>query len=643
MKCFLVLFLAPALSIEAQTYTPLASFPAFSGGLINPLNIIQASDGNFYGVTYNGGVTNAAAGILGGGTAFQLTPNGILTTLYQFGSRANDGVNPNGIIQGADGNFYGTTAMGGTSGAGTVFKLTTQGTMTTLASFDGADGGSNPGAGIIQASDGNFYGTTVLGGTAGAGTIFQVTPDGFFTTLYSFGSSTSDGLYPLGALVQGPDGVFYGTTYAGGMGDCPGVIFKNTNCGTIFSAGPKGAFSTLYAFGQTAGDGTNPGSALILAKDGNFYGTTNYGGANGAGTFFEMTSAGVVSILYSFGASATDGVHPGWGVVQGADGNFYGVTSQGGSSSLCLAGCGSFFQITPAGVETQLHLFGSSQTDGTQPGSTPIQGTNGSFYGTAAGGGASKDGMVYQLTLAAPGPAIAASGGVLNGASFQPRISPGSWITISGTNFASMPDTWDNSIINGALPTTLDGVSVSVGGQPAYIEYISPSQINAIAPNVLAGSVPVTVTNSNGTSQAVNAQLSVETPAFFQWGTYAVATRQDYSYAVKNGAIAGLATTPAKPGDVIILWGTGFGPTSPAAPAGMETPSTAAYNTVNAVSVTVGGQPATVYGAALASGYAGLYQVAIQIPAGLANGDYPVIVNIDGATSPSTTLITVQQ
>jgi len=216
----------------------------------------------------------------------------------------------------------------------------------------------------------------------------------------------------------------------------------------------------------------------------------------------------------------------------------------------------------------------------------------------------------------------------------------GSWITINGTNLAAKPDTW--TVVNGALPTTLGGVSVSVGGQPAYIEYVSATQINALAPNVAAGSVPVIVTNANGASQAVNAQLSAETPAFFQWGTYAVATHQDYTYAIKNGTFAGLPTVAAKPGDVIILWGTGFGPTSPA-PAGMQTPSTTAYNTATAVSVKVGGKTATVYGAALASGYAGLYQIAIQIPAGLANGDYPVVATINNASSPATTLITVQQ
>jgi uncharacterized protein (TIGR03437 family) len=271
------------------------------------------------------------------------------------------------------------------------------------------------------------------------------------------------------------------------------------------------------------------------------------------------------------------------------------------------------------------------------------------FGGRNATGGFWDDTWTWSVSAVTPPdtPVIASNNGVLNGASFQPGISPGAWITINGTNLSTQTDTWDNFIVHGALPTTFDGVSVMVGDQAAYIEYISPTQINAVVPNVAAnvpaGTVPVTVTNSNGASQAVSAQLSAETPALFQWGNYAVATHQDYTYAVKNGTFAGTTTVPAAPGDVIILWGTGLGPTSPLAPAGQETPSTATYNTATAVSVTVGGKPATVYGAALAPGYAGLYQIAIQIPASLANGDYPVVATIDGISSPLTTLLTVQQ
>jgi uncharacterized protein (TIGR03437 family) len=270
------------------------------------------------------------------------------------------------------------------------------------------------------------------------------------------------------------------------------------------------------------------------------------------------------------------------------------------------------------------------------------------FSGRTATGGFLPDTWTWSVAAVVTPPppvipVIAASNGVVNGASFQPGISPDAWLTISGTNLSAKNDTWDGLIVNGALPTSIDGVSVMVGDQAAYVEYVSSTQINAIAPDVAAGNVAITVTNAQGTSQSVTAELSNETPAFFQWGNFAVATHQDFSYAVKNGTFSGVTTVPAKPGDVIILWATGFGPTSPAAPPGEETPSTATYNTASPVSVTVGGKSATVYGAALAPGYAGLYQIAIQVPAGLANGDYPVVATINRVSSPASTMLTVDQ
>jgi uncharacterized protein (TIGR03437 family) len=230
---------------------------------------------------------------------------------------------------------------------------------------------------------------------------------------------------------------------------------------------------------------------------------------------------------------------------------------------------------------------------------------------------------------------------VENGASFASGIVPNAWLTIKGVNLSTVTDNWNNSVVNGVLPTTLDGVSVKVGGQPAYISYISPGQINAVAPNITAGSTSVTVTNSVGTNPAVNFTAQIFGPAFFQWGNYAVATRQDYSWAVKNGTFPGTTTVPAKPGDVLILWGTGFGPTNPPAPVGIAVPA-GSYPAANNVTVTVGGVNATVYGTALASGSAALFQVAIQVPTTLADGDYPLVATVNGVSSPSTTLITVQ-
>ncbi len=253
------------------------------------------------------------------------------------------------------------------------------------------------------------------------------------------------------------------------------------------------------------------------------------------------------------------------------------------------------------------------------------------------------DYRLYAMRLVFPAPGVPAIASAQNGASFQNGFAPGAWMTIKGTNLSSVTDTWDQTIVSGQLPTVLDGVKVSVGSQPAYVAYVSSGQINVVMPNVQPGPVSVTVTNAQGTSAAFSTTAQTYQPAFFLVNnTYVVATRQDFSVALKNGAIPGATTVPAKPGDVIILWGTGFGPTNPAAPPGVQVPASS-FPTAVPVTVTVGTQNATVYGAALASGYAGLYQVAIQIPSSLADGDYPVVATVGGQSSPAASLITVQQ
>jgi uncharacterized protein (TIGR03437 family) len=635
MNLALILCLvATALVAQAQTLTTLAAFNGTNGyGPIAPL--VQGTDGNFYGTT--GGAMDGT-----GATVFKITPAGAFTTVYTFPTPINPVIQAGwalqGLVQGSDGNFYGSTTNGvpGISGRGSAFKITPAGTLTMLTNFEQAPDPAGPVGELIQATDGNFYGMTTLGGAYNAGVVFKITPSGALTTIYSF--QEENGGQPLTGLVQAADGNFYGTNPQGGQFDD----------GTVFKLTPAGVFTLLHTFGSSSTDATLPKSGLIQAKDGNLYGTTWLSGT-GRGWVYKITPQGVLTPLYIFGMPPPDGAGPVGNLLQAADGNFYGTTGYGGTGDCrditnTVTGCGTIFRVTLSGTETILYSFGTNPADGQYPAAGLIQGADGNFYGTTSAGGIGKDGTVFKFSLASPDtPAIAATGGVVNGASFQPAIASDSWITISGTNLSTKTDTWDNAIVKGALPTTLDGVSVSIGGQPAYIEYVSPTQINAVAPNVPAGSLPVTVTDANGTSAAVNAQLAAEQPAFFQWGTYAVATRQDFSLAVKNGTFAGTTTVPAKPGDVIILWGTGFGPTSPSAPGGAETPSTTTYNTATPVTVKIGTASATVYGAALAPGYAGLYQVAIQIPASLANGDYPVIATIDGVQSPASTLITIQQ
>jgi uncharacterized protein (TIGR03437 family) len=255
----------------------------------------------------------------------------------------------------------------------------------------------------------------------------------------------------------------------------------------------------------------------------------------------------------------------------------------------------------------------------------------------------------YAITSIAPcasvsGGSVPSISAAVNGASFQPGLVPGSWATIQGTGLSEVTDTWANLIVDGKLPTTVDGVSVTVGGQSAYVYYISAGQINFIVPDVPAGPQPVVVTNAAGASAAFTATVNTFGPAFFGWpSNQVVATRQDFSLAAKNGTFAGTTTTPAKPGDTIILWGTGFGPTNPAVGQGEETPSNSTYSTETLPMVTIDNVSATVYGAALAPGFAGLYQVAIQVPESLGNGDWPIVATIGGVASPSGAVLAVQQ
>ena len=251
---------------------------------------------------------------------------------------------------------------------------------------------------------------------------------------------------------------------------------------------------------------------------------------------------------------------------------------------------------------------------------------------------------VTDLLFAASVPSPPVTTSVVSGASFQPGVVANSWVTIQGSGLAPKTDDWSNAIVNGALPTSLDGVSVTMGGKPAYIYYISPGQINVLAPDLPPGPVTVTVTTAAGTSAAFATTASAYGPAFFAWpSNQAVATRTDYSFAVKPGTFAGATTVAAKPGDVIILWATGFGPTNPVAPPGVATPGSGTYSTASTPTIKVNNIAAIVYGAALAPGSAGLYQIAIQVPSNLADGDWPIQASIGGITSPAGTILSVHQ
>lgn len=365
---------AVAVAGHSQTFTTLKTIYTFTGmgdGGTPVGTLVQGANGNFYGMTNSGDVNNSTVfkitptgslttiyrfnatetpssnpGLTLGNdgnfygsflttstsgpspaTFFKITPAGTLTNLYTFASAFGPG--PNALVLGSDGNFYGTTGGGGSEGGGTVFKITPQGIFTDLHDFSNdfsAPGGRGPAAALAPGSDGNFYGTTGGGGTEGLGTVFKITPEATFTTLYSFTGTDGEG---PSALVLGNDGNFYGTTSSGGA---PDVDF-----GTIFRITPSGTFKKIHDFSGL--DGQNTSAGLTLGKDGNFYGVSAYGGAFASGAAFQITPGGAFTSLYSFNDSYT----PAAALTLASDGSFYGITD---GPNVTGAGAGTVFKLS---------------------------------------------------------------------------------------------------------------------------------------------------------------------------------------------------------------------------------------------------------------------------------------------------------
>jgi uncharacterized repeat protein (TIGR03803 family) len=364
--------------------------------------LVQGSDGNFYGTTFEGGIH-------AGGTVFQLTSAGKYNVLYSFcstgGSTCSDGATPSGsLIEGSPGEFYGLTEFGGANdsgngGAGTAFKISSTGSFTLLHSFcakTSCTDGVSPQGNLVM-TDGNFFGVTSQGGANADGTVFEMTPAGAVTVLHSF-AGASDGEFPSSGLTVGPGTSLYGTAETGGsQGD-----------GTLFTITTGGSFTYLHSFCSqpNCADGSIP-NALLYASDGSIYGTTYSGGANNDGIVFKSTTGGSITPLYSFcstgGMACTDGANPYGALIQAADGTIYGTTSDESSFTSDDGPDlgGTLFTVTSSGSLTTLYTFCSGGVTTCLTGydltAGVIQGEDENFYGTAHNG-EEGDGGVFKLS-----------------------------------------------------------------------------------------------------------------------------------------------------------------------------------------------------------------------------------------------------
>ena len=451
-----IVVLGASLPVLSQVPSLIYSFDAADNGIYGPFPasvMAQGRDGNLYGTTDSGGINNV-------GGVFMVTPLGAETTLHVFSTAEGQHCNM-GLTLGNDGNFYGACYDGVTSNEGEVYEITPSGVLTILHSFTNTGGdGASPNAPPIQASDGNFYGTTIGGGANGDGTIYKMTPNGNVTILHSI-LYPAEGGSPATALVQASDGNLYGTTEEGA------VIFRITGAGK---------FTVLHTFAVT-GDGALPLGALIQGKDGSLYGTTQLDGTNAEGTVFKLTPAGAFSVLESFNA-ASDGQGDPWvGLVQATDGNFYGVTFRFG---LPLKNqYGGIYKITSKGVYSSLYLFDG--TVGANPASALIQHTNGLLYGNAQNNGGFDVGSVYSVNVgAAPFCSLLMSSGKI-----------GATIGVLGQGFTS------SSVVR------FGGVKASV------VTLMGSTYVSAAVP---AGALSGSVTVTTGTSKLTGKQAFRVTP-----------------------------------------------------------------------------------------------------------------------------------
>jgi uncharacterized repeat protein (TIGR03803 family) len=430
----------------APTLSCLKSFGTGENSAAVPCStLIYGLDGFFYG-------TSSTGGALGGGTVFRIAPDGTgLLVLHSFGGTGtNAPAEPYaGVIEASDGYLYGTTERGGTNGLGTVFRLGKEGgSFSILKSFGGGDG-AYPEAELMEASDGRLYGATTGGGLGDQGVLFSISKDGASViTLRQFDGT--NGASPTAALVEGPDGALYGTTYSGGRSNL-GVLFRTTKDGA--------GFSILRQFSNATTNGARPVGRLCISPDGSLYGTTSAGGTNRTGTVFKIGLDGNgFTLLHHFGkTSSTDGRSPFGHLALGTDGRLYGTTSEGGTNGL-----GTVFGIDPDGNGYRvLHSFSA--------GSCPVAGLtespSGLVYGTTERGGDAGDGTVFSLEKDGGGFVVRHSFSASGGDGTYPAGEPalGNDGTIYGTLQAGGPN-----VSGGVFALTRDGQYRIISWQGLY-------------------------------------------------------------------------------------------------------------------------------------------------------------------------------
>ena len=387
-----LLFVGGAELLGAQAFSVVHSFNGSPDGASPSAGLIRDSAGNLYGTTTFGGVS-------GNGAVFKLNSAGNETVLYSFTGGSDGAIPEAGLVMDSSGNLYGTTAYGGASGNGVVFRVDPAGNENVLYSFTGGSDGATPEAGLVMDSSGNLYGTTLFGGSAQSGTVFKLDPAGNETVLHSF-TGGNDGAYPFAGLIRDSAGNLYGTTNEGGSSDCSG------GCGTVFKLDPSGNETVLHSFAYYS-DGGYPYAGLVIDASGNLYGTAYEGGPSGYGTVFRLDPSGNETVLHNF--TYSDGAYPVAGLVRDSSGNLYGTATSGGAGSPAV---GVVFELDRFGNETVLHTF-TGGSDGADPYAGVVQDSSRNLYGTAEYGGSSSDcyggcGTAFKVTLPVPFSAFSA-------------------------------------------------------------------------------------------------------------------------------------------------------------------------------------------------------------------------------------------